>query len=76
MRMKRNEKLINQIEKEKMETKFPAWFNYEIISFSVDSIEELNRELIKRQLDASDVINIIHDPTHDYWYQVFCKKRK
>ena len=59
-----------------METKFPTWFNYEIISFSVNSIEELNRELIKEHLDALDVINIIHDPSYDYWWTVFCKKQK
>ena len=56
-------------------TEFPKWFNYKVISFSVNGLEEMHTELIKRGLDASDIINIMHDHSHDYWYEVFCKKK-
>lgn len=56
-------------------TEFPTWFSYKVILFSVDRMEEIHEELIKRRLDASDIINIIHDPTHDRWYQIFCREK-
>ena len=56
-------------------TKFPKWFSYKVISFSVNDLKEMHKEFIKRGLDASDIINIMHDYSHDYWYEVFCKKK-
>jgi len=58
-----------------MKVKFPRWFNYEVISFSANDLEEIHKKLIKRHLDASDIISITHDYTHDYWYEVLCKRR-
>ncbi len=57
-----------------MKVKFPKWFNYKVISFSADSVEEINRELMHRGLDASDVISIICEHGRDYWYEVFCRR--
>jgi len=59
-----------------MKVKFPTWFNYKVVSFCVNSLEEMHKELIKRHLDAADIISITHDYSHDYWYEVFCKKKR
>ncbi len=50
-------------------------FHYKVISFRVDSTNEINKELMTRDLDASDIINIIHDPSHDRWLQIFCREK-
>jgi len=62
-------------EEEKTKVKFPSWFNYKVISFRADSLEEMNKKLIERHLDASDIISITHDYSHDYWYEVLCKRK-
>lgn len=56
-------------------TEVPLWFNCEVISFYANSVEEINRELMNRGLDAADVISITHDYSHDYWYEVLCRSR-
>ena len=58
-----------------MKNGFSPWFSYKIISFTCDSTKEINRELVKRGIDATDVINITEDRSHDHWYKVFCKKK-
>lgn len=55
------------------EGKLPTWFNCEVISFGVNSIEEINKGLIKRDLDAADIITITVVRSLDYWYEVFCR---
>lgn len=50
-------------------------FYYKVISFMVDDTKEINKELMARDLDATDVISIIHDETHDHWHKVFCRKK-
>jgi hypothetical protein len=57
------------------EIEFPKWFSYEVITFSANSLEEIHKELIEEGLDASDIISITHDHSHDYWYEVFCKRK-
>lgn len=45
--------------------KYPQWFDYSVESFDInlDSInvtDEINKELIKRSIDATDIINITY----------------
>lgn len=45
--------------------KYPRWFNYAVETFDIclDGInvaDEINKELIKRDVDASDIINITY----------------
>jgi len=59
----------------KMAKNTPKWFRSKVVSFSCNGLEEINEELVKRGMDANDVINITEDRSHDCWYEVFCKKR-
>ena len=55
--------------------KYPDWFNYKVNSFACDTVEEINEQLVTRDVEANDVINIIHDFDHEYWYEVFYRER-
>jgi hypothetical protein len=55
--------------------KEPKWFEYRVVSFNANDTEEINKCLIDKGLDASDIISIIEDLGHDFVYKVFCKEK-
>lgn len=50
-------------------------FQYKVTSFEVDGIKEINKELMARDIDATDIISIIKGHSYDHWYEVFYKEK-
>jgi hypothetical protein len=56
--------------------KYPKWFDYEVAEFSTVYYEDINSELVKRDVDAREVISITLLPGNSYTnrYRVFYRK--
>lgn len=55
---------------------YPKWFDYEVAEFSIVYYDDINSELVKRGVDAKEVISIILLPDKSYTnhYRVFYRK--
>jgi len=54
---------------------FDYRYEYKVESFFANDMKEINQYLENKNLDARDVINIIHDETHDHWYEIIYIKK-
>ena len=55
---------------------YPMWFDYEVAEFSIVYHEDINSELVKRGVDAREVISITLLPGNSYTnhFRVFYRK--
>jgi hypothetical protein len=58
---------------------YPMWFDYEVDFFRAESIDEVNKKLIRHGVDAKEVISILMVPkfvwpNNEEEYKIFYRK--